>query len=278
MLNYFLISIVLYKEKLSDSPSFITLNEGIPKNSKISLLVYDNSPEPQKIDPITEKWNIIYIHNSNNEGISKAYNESANIAERLNKKWLLFADQDTHFPISFLHTLISAIKKNTTIQIFSPILRSGKIVISPCWVYWEKAFPMRCPLTGVQKLKNRSIINSGLCISLQAFKIAGGYKNDIRLDFSDHYFFRSLKKHYKYLYIIEGDVEHSLSIFTDSLTSNAHRFKYYCDGARKYSNFATFIPVFIVCTYRMLKQSILNKSLCFISSYFRYYITSHTII
>src|ERR1700761_7469844 len=98
MLDKLFVSIVLYKQNLTDSPSFISLTKSLKDLSVCNLLVYDNSPYPHIVPEKLGMWEITYIHNANNDGISKAYNQAAVYAEKLNKEWLLFIDQDSVFP------------------------------------------------------------------------------------------------------------------------------------------------------------------------------------
>lgn len=273
MIDSILITIVIYNQQLENSISYKTICTSLRAlNKKCTLFVYDNSGFKQDIAVDSDCFEIIYKHNPKNEGISKAYNESAVLAEKLEKKWLFFIDQDSEFPTDYIQTLEIAIKENNNINLFAPILKSGSIIVSPCWVFWEKGKMMKSPKPGIQNMVNKSYINSGLCVSLNAFKEVGGYNNFIRLDFSDHYFIKQFKKKFKKMYLIDTEVKHSLSTFSDSYDSQLNRFKFYCNGARNFSEFQNFIPLFIICSFRSIKLTVLSKNVKFLGTYLRYYI------
>ena len=83
-----------------DSKAFITLNISA-KNAKwesLDLFLYDNSPEFNKnlIDLFNQyNYNIQYIPDYNNSGVSRAYNQAFKLGKEMKKKYILLLDQDT---------------------------------------------------------------------------------------------------------------------------------------------------------------------------------------
>jgi rhamnosyltransferase len=264
-----LIIMVLYNIKLEDSLSFITLSESVDDDSgPLDILVYDNSPEIQSINNAQfQKWNIHYIHDSSNAGVSFAYNTGAKLAEKLNKDWLLLTDQDSDFPTNSVDKYFDAIIHNKSINLFCPILKtSSNIIISPCVFKFHRAFSLEIMQPGLKSLNDFSPINSGLCISLALFNNAGGYKNAIKLDYSDFYFIEKVKLVVNAFLIIDLVVEHNLSSFEkQSREAVIIRFKYFCDGAiLSCDTIKDKIQACVVILRRALKHSIKYKSLEFI--------------
>src|SRR6201986_4137953 len=91
-----LVVIVLYKCELEASQSFSSLleifREAPALGERFSIVVYDNSPEPQ-----TESLSaaVHYVHDSSNGGLATAYNFALKRAEEEHCEWLLLLDQDT---------------------------------------------------------------------------------------------------------------------------------------------------------------------------------------
>ena len=116
----FFFVLVLYKCKLSDSVSFISISNSLKENGiKADILIWDNSPEPQKLSSVDkEVWDFVkYRHCPENDGVSKAYNAGAVIANNLDRKWLILLDQDTEFNVDIIKKLYEIISFNLSSKI-----------------------------------------------------------------------------------------------------------------------------------------------------------------
>lgn len=225
--------VVLYKTSIADSATLASLSKSLERvGGKMDLLVYDNSPDYNSgIGNISFRWKIYYIGNPSNPGISTAYNSGFCLAKEAGKRWLLFLDQDTSFPINTFEVYALAVQKHKAHHLFAPILVSGGGVRSPCNYKLMRGSPMKVVGAGVLGLRGKSLLNSGLLVSLHAFSLAGGYNEKIPLDFSDHDFIRRLANKQKEAIIINLTCGHSLS--TDH-SSDRHsvmrRFETYWQG------------------------------------------------
>jgi GT2 family glycosyltransferase len=138
--------LVLYKIDLNDSTTFNSLQKSLSiTNSTLDIIVYDNSPtsffNKEKYDNV-KQFNIFYINNKSNPGVSTAYNVAAKIARSKNKKWLFLLDQDTFFPYDTFKTYSNAIVSMSNIMVFAPILKSSRgIFISPSRYKFHRGFP-----------------------------------------------------------------------------------------------------------------------------------------
>lgn len=234
--NAILSVLVLYKTRLEDSKTFISFGNSLKaRNLRMDIAVYDNSPTPMAADAecITEPWTIHYLHDKTNPGVSKAYNKGLEIARKLNKKWLLLLDQDTSFPQNAVVEYIKAVQKNPDIHLFAPIVRSRNKIISPCIYFLNKGFALHRVKAGVSHFKRRSLINSGILISAEAYEKAGGYNEKIRLDFADHFFIEKYKAVYNRFAVIDLKCLQDFSSDQQLTMSSALiRFSFYCEGAR----------------------------------------------
>jgi len=273
--------LVLYKLKLSDSMSFISLTTSLKSNNiKVDLLVYDNFPQYNNNEKLTgyPNWNITYYPDENNSGVSKAYNTAASLAIKKNKKWLLLLDQDTNFPVQTINAYIDAIKSFGNEKLFVPVMHTvNGDIISPGYLKFARGFYSKKikrdfysknVKPGLNNLKDYSTINCGMCIDLVAFNKNKGYNELIKLDFSDHDFIRRFKKDIPNFVVLNLNVEHFLSTITkNSFNSDKVRFKYYLDGAAFFSQ--SFIDSFffnIRLLLRAVKLSNTHKKIFFLKS------------
>lgn len=204
------------------------------RHSRLDFLVYDNSPV---FTPALEQESLglsaSYIHDPTNPGVSKAYNQAAKVAKQMGKKWLLLLDQDTSFPVDALQVYAAAIARNPEEKMFAPLLKAGSVTVSPCTVYSGIGMPLRRQVQGRMTLRNRSILNSGMLVNLEAFEAIGGFNENIPLDFADHDFCRRFAKRYGSAYILDMVCQHGFSDReTSSLDKDLARFAFYCRGAR----------------------------------------------
>jgi hypothetical protein len=262
--------LVLYKTRLEDSETFVSLSNSL-KNSKLTMdvMVYDNSPTPMVTAPegINDNWTIHYIHDKTNPGVSKAYNEGLGIARKLNKKWLLLLDQDTSFPQNAVVEYGKAVRGNTGVWLFAPIIISNNKIISPCRYFLNKGYSLRRVTPGVYNFHAKSLINSGMLIHVDAFERTGGYNEKIRLDFADYYFIDKYKAVYNKFAVINLRCFQNFSGMQRLTTSSALvRFAYYCEGARnKAVNKLDYFTLMLVTLLHSVKLSFTYKNLRFFS-------------
>jgi len=223
--------IVVYKEKLENTNTFLSLNKAIPQNQALSLLVYDNSPYPQEVKgEVNKNFNITYIHKPLNPGISSAYNYAAIFAAGLKKDWLLVLDQDTNFNVNIFRAYYTAVNNNKNIFLFAPILKVNKeFLLSPCkFNFYGKH--LKTIDSGLQYFKNNSPVNSGILVRIDAFKQVGGYNDNVPLDLSDHQFIERFKKYHKEYVVIDSIGHQNYSVLEDNKEKQIARFRYYCKG------------------------------------------------
>src|SRR5688572_24441325 len=91
--------IVLYKKQPAESLAYISIRNATQGSSvQPAIFLYDNSPEAHTLNV----GGIIYRHDPENGGVSKAYNEGFLVARDTEKKWLMLLDQDTAPDADFL--------------------------------------------------------------------------------------------------------------------------------------------------------------------------------
>ncbi|MGD0488026.1 MAG: glycosyltransferase [Syntrophorhabdales bacterium] len=227
--------LVLYKQKLDQSKTFLSLFGSLSRIEDIFLFVYDNSPIPMHdlAEFASYSTTIQYLSDKSNPGVSKAYNTGARLAQSLKKQYILLLDQDTVFPKDAISGYVEAIKAHEDCALFAPVLECDGQIFSPCWHGFNIYLPLRNVLPGRVSTKNRSLLNSGMCIRLDAFDKAGGFDEKIPLDFADHDFMKRYRTHFDSFFLLDMACEHG---FSDKENLDAGkaltRFGYYCQGAR----------------------------------------------
>ncbi len=276
MINDTLAVLVLYETKLEHSESFISLSKNLENpGSKMDIVVYDNSPEAvYEKEASFENWNIHYIHDRSNPGVSKAYNEGFKIGKKLNKKWLLLLDQDTTFPEDALIKYFEAMDFYENSVLFALILTVNNRIYSPSRYYLKRGFHLKSINAGLNTIRNRTLLNSGMCISLSAFEKIGGFNEKVRLYFSDHNFIDRYRRHFTNFIVVDTICEHKMfTVENKNAHSQLRRFMYFCEGARNSSDiFTDFCIYFSFAFLRAIKLSIAFKTLGFISVFFHNFV------
>ncbi|MBS1504286.1 MAG: glycosyltransferase [Bacteroidetes bacterium] len=270
-----LLVIVLYKIKLEQSLTYLSLIKSKNLAADTDLLVYDNSPdatEPRLSDAPAVK--ITYIADRNNSGVSRAYNTAARYALQQKKKWMLLLDQDTLFPDNALSLYYDAFEKYPDEKLFAPIMVAGNgKIISPCYFRFMRGFSSRSAEVGINSLSTFSVINCAMCVDVEAFEKNNGYNELIRLDFSDHDFIRRFKKsNGDRFVVVDFRVSHQLSTETRTSTgSDIVRFDYYLDGAKNMSATTTEKLLLVINAFlRASKLSIIHRNAAFLGKWFKW--------
>lgn len=287
MLNYqskindTLAVLVLYETRLEHSESFKSLSKNLENSdSKMDILVYDNNLEPAyEKEASFENWNILYIRDRSNPGVSKAYNEGFKIGKKLNKKWLLLLDQDTTFPEDALIKYFDAMHYYKNSVLFAPILTVNNKIYSPSRYYLKRGFHLKSINAGLNIMRNKTLLNSGMCISLAAFEKIGGFNEKVKLYFSDFNFIDRYRRYYTGFIVIDTICEHKMfTIENKNAENQLRRFIYFCEGARNSSdNCVDFCIYFSYAFLRAIKLSITFKTFGFIMVFFHNFLKNEGI-
>lgn len=271
MIDKVLAVLVLYGVSLEESLTYQTILLALKKkNSRLDIVVYDNSPTENDVIIESDNLNIIYEKDYSNSGISKAYNFAANFASGVNKDWLLFLDQDSNIPIDFFDVIDNYIQRFSNEVLFVPVLKKGNMILSPCHFKYMKGSSLKEIQHGLNSVKDRSVFNSGIVINLFAFNSIGGYEERIPLDFSDHSFFARYKKKYSQMVVFPVVIEHELSSFSKDKKSLLRRFKQYCSGVSAYSRIeGGRVGLLFWTSLRAVKLSLKFKTFDFIREFFK---------
>jgi GT2 family glycosyltransferase len=216
--------IVLYNCQLWHSQCFsslVRILNGDPALAKhFSLILYDNSPQPQSFE-VAGEFPIHYVHDPSNGGLAPAYNFALERAESEARDWLLLFDQDTSVTVEFLVELVAlatTLQEQTSVAAIVPKLLVNGIVYSPATHFIDVLrgqFSHPSPntydtLLGIQEHR-LNVYNSASTLKVSAVRSIGAFPKEFWLDYLDHTVFHSLfVKGYR-IYVMHASLEHEQS-------------------------------------------------------------------
>ena len=212
-MNKFLILIVLYECKIEESLSYISLFKSSAYLSNSKLIFWDNSASIQSVDfdGISFLQQVKYIHTPKNISLSKIYNKV--IQNNEGYDYLIILDQDSSFESDYFEKLNSAVTEHSSINLFLPLIKSGKTIVSPGdykifkGSYWKKE------QYGIIDAKNILAINSGMAINFNYLKnMYKGYDERLRFYGTDTFFMFEYSKDNNVLFVIDYVFKHSSAL------------------------------------------------------------------
>ena len=270
-------AIVIYNSAIETSKAFISLSVAALEagiTEPIDLIVYDNSPAPlYDANLKLANWNVTYVYDQTNPGLSKASNEAFFIARKRNKKWILFSNPDTEYTSDYFKKLYKAIRKNPEANLIVPVLISNNHIVSPCKYILMRASISEHVVLGWNNYHKKTLLYSGMFITMDSFEKIGMFKPEIKLDYMDSHFFDKYKKLYSNFYILDCYCEHDLSSFEVDKDKVARRHVYFCDGARASSeNLKEYILIGGLCLAYSTKIALRFKDSVFLRIFFNSYV------
>lgn len=217
--------LVLYQQKLADTISYQTLVDGLRQvPHSYQLLIYDNSPLPQAVEP-TER--MIYNHDENNGGIQAAYQYGFEIAKKRKIDWLCFLDQDTRLSPEYLNEIQKQMKQfrnEPNLVSLVPLVKNQERMISPTFANTVRPLRQKnTPTTGIN-LKPITAISSGTCIKTTFVDSIGGFHSPFSLDYFDHWLFWQIAQLQKKVFVLDTILIHDLSVLHyQDLSSERYR-------------------------------------------------------
>lgn len=234
-----LVVLVTYGQSARGCPSIRSLEGQTSEfGYPLALLVYDNSAESAALGdiPDSENWSVVYRHDPTNPGVSAGYRTGAGLARMLGKRWLLFLDQDTQFAGDALARYTDAMDRYPDATLLCPILKAGPLVISPCSYRWKRGGQLPNVRAGRREFNGVSVLNSGMCVTVDSYERVGGHDMAVPLDFSDHDFIVRFQRIVRDFVVVDTVAEHGFSgTAVQSAEAARWRFRSYCLGAMRSS-------------------------------------------
>jgi hypothetical protein len=206
--------LVLYEQRAEDARCWETFQTWLQRDGNPGLemcLVYDNSPNP-KHDLKMPLDSIIYRSDPKNSGTLGAYTAAAELASIHGCDWVLFADQDSMFPLTLLSSAMPFIPDH---DVLIPKTFHRQILVSPCVVskYGNiKPHPDPNDATGlfVTAISSGTLFRTKLLLDLLPAPPC------FWLDYLDHWLFYNAHKASAKVKVTECSVIHDLSVSNKS--------------------------------------------------------------
>lgn len=216
--------LVLYKLQLAESPAWQSLQSiaaTLDPRQLVSLLVYDNSPEPQP--PLPSMIPTRYVSDVTNSGLARAYNTALELADEHRSSWLLVLDQDTVLTAEYWAELTKVLPDlPQQVAAVVPRLLERRFVHSPTHLPRLKHVPVTSP-SGLLPTPVTAF-NSGVLFRVAALTAGGGFDARFPLEFSDHAIFHRLQAEGGRVWLMEACLEHRLSTYQLGMDAKVERY------------------------------------------------------
>lgn len=219
--------VVLYGRDYSESVAITTILAAFDgmraRGYSPKLYVWNNSPE---LSRILSRSDVVWL-DGQNRSLSVVYNTVAKVAFEERAEFLMLSDDDTDYAsFDFISSLrciddVSS-EKDGVLACFIPRIFSNDKLVSPGKRFLFKGSLLDNVETGKVSSKNLLAINSGTFITRACYeKMSPLY--DERLSFygTDTGFFIRYQQFYRYIYVLDSSIAHSLSSDTNESPERA---------------------------------------------------------
>lgn len=215
---------VIYGQKYNETKTFKSIISLLPYMNQFDfhILLYDNSPEEQRIEEYYNTYNLTYYHDSRNLGVMAAYQYALDYCERKGIDWMLRLDQDSNFGNLLLEDFYFAQLANKECAVVVPLIYDKNNLVSPTYVNKGGLYSsikkddlgtVNRPVTYLNSMSFVKVSCSAVKDALSSAKYM--------LDLSDHEF--AYKIPMNLVQVIGTKVQHELSVM-DIGTINANRY------------------------------------------------------
>ncbi len=201
--------VVLYKKTIIESSTLNSfINQCSEFHSKVSLIIWDNSPYSQEGSleiPLYIKYK---YYNKNNEKLSVIYNYISNLYP---DTVIHIFDQDSYIDNKYFSKVFDAVNHNPSINLFIPYIKRGYFYESPAKRVLHKGVFNKQLSIGINQSSKLLCIASGMSIRTNC--IINNVPFDENLNFYgiDSKFCIDYSKIYKYYYLLDYELHHNLS-------------------------------------------------------------------
>ncbi len=216
--------VVLYRREPHESEAISSLVSALSENeelaSQVSVLLYDNSPQPQSFSA-PHGVAMRYVHDPANGGLAAAYNFALDAAATTGHAWLLLLDQDTTLSLAYFEELLQWTKSmagRKDVAAIVPKLWAGSRLYSPTSPFLSQIrrqfarghCSIEIEASGVQQ-RSLTAYNSGAALRISALHEIGAFPEGFWLDYLDHAIFQELDNRGYRLCVMSAVLQHNLS-------------------------------------------------------------------
>lgn len=249
--------VVLYKQKISESKTCISLKENNIQNfCENKIIVWDNSPEAINSQKIANEFfnseTIEFKHTPENLSLSKIYN--AVIDNNQDFDFIQILDQDSKIIRENYNSYLNQVfNENSNINIFLPKIYSNQKLYSP-GKFFIKGWHFKEINFGLNKYRFYTAITSGLCIRLHFLrKTKIRFNEDLSLYCIDTDFIYKVRKFDSRFYVLNLNFIHDLSESSLTEEEKKQRRKVQIEGLKILYKKTFLCKLFVFIYQQLLK-------------------------
>ena len=230
----YLILVVLYKQKITDSTTYLSLKKTFSQDGDLAknykVVFWDNSPNHFNISSAAEIrsenfFDLDYIPSAENKPLSHVYNEAIKTYSD-HYDYIMIFDQDSAFDERYFKEFNSVIS-NKSYDVILPVVKFKDRIVSPTKILFMKGFYYDVAPHGEIEIKTLSAINSGMILSFAFInKHNFQYNEKIKNYCTDDNVMMFLRRNNGRAYILKYEIEHDLSFSTLNDNSDSLRQRY----------------------------------------------------
>jgi GT2 family glycosyltransferase len=213
-----LMIVVLYRLKVGESPTLQSLERCKGAlDAQDQVVIWDNSPSPQDGEDLSRMQAALpcglhYRHTPENISLAAIYNRA--VSEHPAAELVFLLDQDSAFTPDFFREINEAAAAHPEINLFVPLIKHGRQVVSPGHYYAFKGKYWTVEKYGVVPARSTVAIASGMCIRMAYLQRFGGFEEKLKLYGIDTNFMIRYSRDNADFYVLRAPFGHALSDFS----------------------------------------------------------------
>lgn len=252
--------VVLYRQTVDTSETIKSFCKSCSKyHEKISLVIWDNSPNNENNFDNLNNLRIEYKYNHTPENIALSSIYNTVISNANTNQIIHIFDQDTIIDNTYFDLIYEAVNTKPSISLFVPyVLYYGKLMSPGVYKYYKGGYSNKLKLGQVSSL-NTICIASGMTVRASVYK---NIQFDENLSFYgiDTKFALDYSKYYEYLFVINYSLSHNLSQFEIEPYEVKHkRFRSFVKSSRYIALNHSGIMAYLICCAVTFLKSIMFK-------------------
>lgn len=217
--------VVVYGQLANQTPAYCSINALRETGHALRVLVWDNSPRAAPSSSQRLHASDLYVSTPENLGLSVIYNRIR--AEHLcDADFVLLLDQDSVLPKDFLDAWDVAVKAVPEVDLYLPLVRAHKRLVSPLSYRWGWGRYWKEPRLGRIGATGCMAINSGMIIRSSYFiHVFEGYDERLRFYGTDTQFMVSHAAKRRAVCVFNAVIDHDLSFFSSAGDGQVKKFQ-----------------------------------------------------
>lgn len=218
--NRLKILVVLYKKKIYESETILSIIKYKHELRSVdSVVIWNNSPCPLSLNEkrkIEKEMEPVCIGFEGDDGVNHnlPFIYTNMYESSTDSDILVIFDHDSNIHSDYFSELLEATKIYKNINLFLPIIYSGRFIVSPSYMFVVKGLYWKHTHFGILKAKHITAINSGMAIRCRYLKNDfKGYNMNLKFYETDNDFMYKYNQDNVSLYVLKSSINHTLDFY-----------------------------------------------------------------